>query len=143
MGGWRLKNYFIREYSDGLQDRVTSGEELDTVLTLTVTDFYRNKKTVETLPAESLNQLIATQKMRAANVMYALIKKHTRFRAAVLGFHPDVDGCVSLVKKEEGRDRSQHRNGYCPEFHLHPVPQVQPDVCRFGCDASGCRTLAS
>lgn len=68
MGGWRLKNYFIREYSDGLQDRVTSGEELDTVLTLTVTDFYRNKKTVETLPAESLNQLIATQKMRGTRM---------------------------------------------------------------------------
>lgn len=144
MGGWRLKNYFIREYSDGLQDRVTSGEELDTVLTLTVTDFYRNKKTVETLPAESLNQLIATQKMRGGRECDVRPHREAHpFRAAVFGFHPDVDGCVSLVEKEEGRDRSQHRNGYCPEFHLHPVPQVQPDVCRFGCDASGCRTLAS
>ena len=85
-GGWRLKNYFIRDYTDGLQDRVTTGAELDTVLSLTVTDFYRNKKTVETLPAGPLNQLIATQKMRGdANVMYALIEKHNRF--ALFFFH--------------------------------------------------------
>ncbi len=77
--GWKLKNYFIREYTEGLQDRVTTGAELDTVLNLTVTDFYRNKKTVETLPAEQLDDVDRHPEDEGdANVMYALIEKHNR-----------------------------------------------------------------
>lgn len=103
-GGWKLKDYFIREYSDGLQDRVTSGAVLDTVLSLTVTDFYRNKKTVETLPASALNQLIATQKMRGdANVMYALIEKHTRLALPFSAFILTLMGvCLSSRKRRGG-----------------------------------------
>ena len=104
LGGWKLKNYFIREYSEGLQDRITTGAELDTVLSLTVTDFYRNKKTVETLPAEALNQLITTQKMRGdANVMYALIEKHTRYALPFSAFILTLMGvCLSSRKRRGG-----------------------------------------
>lgn len=78
-GGWHLRNWFIREYSEGLEDRVTSGEKKDTVIALTVTDFYENNRTVEKLSGRQLNQLIDKQKMRGdANVMYAEIEKHTR-----------------------------------------------------------------
>ena len=78
-GGWHLRNWFIRVYSDGLEDRVTSGEKKDTVIALTVTDFYENNRTVEKLSGRQLNQLIDKQKMRGdANVMYAEIEKHTR-----------------------------------------------------------------
>ena len=104
LGGWKLKNYFIREYTEGLQDRITTGAELDTVLSLTVTDFYRNKKTVETLPAEALNQLITTQKMRGdANVMYALIEKHTRYALPFSAFILTLMGvCLSSRKRRGG-----------------------------------------
>ena len=78
-GGWHLRNWFIREYSDGLEDRIISGEKKDTVIALTVTDFYENNRTVEKLSGRQLNQLIDKQKMRGdANVMYAEIEKHTR-----------------------------------------------------------------
>ena len=78
-GGWHLRNWFIREYSEGLEDRITSGEKKDTVIALTVTDFYENNRTVEKLSGRQLNQLIDKQKMRGdANVMYAEIEKHTR-----------------------------------------------------------------
>ena len=104
LGGWKLKNYFIREYTEGLQDRITTGAELDTVLSLTVTDFYRNKKTVETLPAEALNQLITTQKMRGdANVMYALIERHTRYALPFSAFILTLMGvCLSSRKRRGG-----------------------------------------
>ncbi len=103
MGGWKLKKYFIREYTDGLQDRVSTGAELDTVLNLTVTDFYRNKKTVETLPAAALNQLIATQKMRGdANVMYALIEKHTRLALPFSAFILTLIGVSLSSRKRRG-----------------------------------------
>ena len=78
-GGWHLRNWFIREYSEGLEDRIISGEKKDTVIALTVTDFYENNRTVEKLSGRQLNQLIDKQKMRGdANVMYAEIEKHTR-----------------------------------------------------------------
>lgn len=79
-GGWHLRNWFIREYSGGLEDRVVSGEKKDTVIALTITDFYENNRTVEKLSGKQINQLIAKQKMRGdANVMYAEIEKHTRW----------------------------------------------------------------
>ena len=103
LGGWRLKNYFIREYSEGLQDHVTTGAELDTVLNLTVTDFYRNKKTVETLPEEQLDKLIATQRMRGdANVMYALIEKQNRFALPFSAFILTLMGVSLSSRKRRG-----------------------------------------
>ena len=102
-GGWKLQNYFIREYSGSIQDRVTTGLQLDTVLSLTVTDFYRNKKTVETLPAAQLDELIATQKMRGdANVMYALIEKHTRLALPFSAFILTLMGVSLSSRKRRG-----------------------------------------
>ena len=104
-GGWRLQKYFIREYSEGgMQDRVRTGVPLDTVLNLTVTDFYRNKKTVETLPISQLNKLIKTQKMRGdSNVMYAQIEKHTRYALPFSAFILTIMGvCLSSRKRRGG-----------------------------------------
>lgn len=103
-GGWKLKKYFIREYSDGLADRVRTGAEMDTVINLTVTDFYRNKKTVEALPYKALNQLIDTQKMRGdANVMYAQIEKQTRLALPFSAFILTLMGvCLSSRKRRGG-----------------------------------------
>lgn len=78
-GGWHLRNWFLREYSEGLGDRITSGEAKDTVIALTITDLYENNRTVEKLSGEQLDKLIEKQKLRGdANVMYAEIEKHTR-----------------------------------------------------------------
>ncbi|MBP5217952.1 MAG: LptF/LptG family permease [Bacteroidales bacterium] len=104
-GGWRLQKYFIREYSEGgMQDRVRTGNQLDTVLNLTVTDFYRNKKTVETLPIRQLNKLIKTQKMRGdSNVMYAQIEKHTRYALPFSAFILTIMGvCLSSRRRRGG-----------------------------------------
>ena len=104
-GGWRLQKYFIREYSEGgMQDRVRTGVQLDTVLNLTVTVFYLNKKTVETLPISQLNKLIKTQKMRGdSNVMYAQIEKHTRYALPFSAFILTIMGvCLSSRKRRGG-----------------------------------------
>ena len=102
-GGWTLKKYFVRDYAEGLEDRIRSGSQLDTVINLTVTDFYRNKKTVETLPQRALNQLIATQRMRGdANVMYALIEKHTRYALPFSAFILTLIGVSLSSRKRRG-----------------------------------------
>ncbi len=101
--GWKLKNYFIRNYIDGVQDNVISGAEIDTVINLTVSDFYRNKKTVETLQYDELNDLINTQKMRGdANVMYAEIEKQNRFALPFSAFILTIMGVSLSSRKRRG-----------------------------------------
>jgi len=79
-GAWQLNNWFIRDYSEGLSDRVRCGEQKDTVIALTIEDFYRNSQTVQKLRIGDLNELISRQNMRGdANVMYAQIELHNRF----------------------------------------------------------------
>ncbi len=102
-GGWKLRKYFIRDYAEGLEDRITTGEKMDTVIDLTVTDFYRNKKTVETLPQKALNQLIETQRLRGdANVMYALIERHTRYALPFSAFILTLIGVSLSSRKRRG-----------------------------------------
>ena len=104
MGGWKLNKYFIRDFTEGLEDHVRSGEHLDTVINLTVIDFYRNKNTVETLPISALNNLITQQKMRGdTNVMYALIEKNNRYALPFSAFILTIMGvCLSSRKRRGG-----------------------------------------
>ena len=102
-GSWKIRNYFIRDYTEGLADHVRAGIQLDTIIPLTVTDFYRNEKTVETLPYKALNDLIDTQKMRGdANVMYAQIEKHTRFALPFSAFILTIMGVSLSSRKRRG-----------------------------------------
>ena len=101
--GWVLNDYFIRTYIDGMEDQVVTGAKLDTVINLTVSDFYRNKKTVETLQYDELNDLIATQKMRGdANVMYAEIEKQNRFSLPFSAFILTIMGVSLSSRKRRG-----------------------------------------
>ena len=80
MDGWHMRRWFRRDYTGGLTDNVRVGEALDTVIALKLDDFYFNEKTVQTLDAGQLDQLIEVQKLRGdASVMYAEIEKHTRY----------------------------------------------------------------
>jgi lipopolysaccharide export system permease protein len=100
---WRLKKYFIREYNEDLTDRVRSGKQLDTVIDLSVKDFYMTEKTVETLTYSELNDLIDTQKMRGdANVKFALIEKNTRFALPFSAFILTIMGVALSSKKRRG-----------------------------------------
>lgn len=102
-GGWHMKNYTIREYTEGLQDRVRTGEQLDTIIPLTVTDFYRNEKTVETLTIDQLEDLINTQKMRGDdNVIYAQIEKHTRYALPFSALILTIIGVSLSSRKKRG-----------------------------------------
>lgn len=103
-GGWHLRKYFTRTYAEGgLGDKIVSGAQKDTILPLTVTDFYRNKKTVETLDYKQLSQLIETQKMRGDhNVMYSEIEMHTRFAMPFSGFILTIMGAALSSRKKRG-----------------------------------------
>ena len=101
--GWKLKRYFLREYTSGLEDKVVYGEKLDTVIALTVDDFRFNENTVQTLNADELDQLIETQKMRGdANVMYAEIEKNTRWALPFSAIILTIMGVALSSKKKRG-----------------------------------------
>ncbi len=102
-GGWTLKKYFIREYNDGLEDKVKCGDQLDTVISLTVTDMTRKKNTVEDLPYKELDELTKTQKQRGdPNVKYSLIEKHQRFSLPFSAFILTIMGVALSSRKKRG-----------------------------------------
>ena len=103
-GGWHLNRYFIREYTPGmLEDKVRSGQQLDTVINLTVTDFYRKQNTVQDLPYGELNDLIHTQKLRGdADVQFSLIEKHQRWALPFSAFILTIMGVALSSKKKRG-----------------------------------------
>ncbi|MBQ2149285.1 MAG: LptF/LptG family permease, partial [Bacteroidales bacterium] len=57
LGGWKLKNYYIRDFY-GESEVVRTGRQIDTVISLTIDDFYRRKNIVESLSERDLNDLI-------------------------------------------------------------------------------------
>lgn len=103
-GGWTLKKYFIREYSEGsIEDKVKCGDQIDTVISLTLTDFVRKKNTVEDLPYADLKELIEVQTMRGdANVKYSLIEEHTRFALPFSAFILTIMGVSLSSRKKRG-----------------------------------------
>lgn len=102
-GGWHLKNYVIRDYNSSISDKVIVGEKRDTIIPLTITDFFRNDQTVEKLTYGELQDLIETQKMRGdANVIYAQIEKHTRFALPFSAFILTIIGVTLSSKKKRG-----------------------------------------
>jgi len=102
-GAWSMRKWFIRDFNTGLEDKVRLGEQLDTVIALTVEDFYRNEMTVATLPIKQLNELISVQRMRGdRNVMYALIEKNTRYALPFSAFILTIMGVSLTSRKKRG-----------------------------------------
>ncbi|MBQ0150709.1 MAG: LptF/LptG family permease [Bacteroidales bacterium] len=101
--GWHLKKCFVRDFNEGLGDKVFTAAEMDTVINLTVSDFYRNKQTVQTLSQDQLDDLIKTQEMRGdANVMYAKIEKQTRFAMPFSAIILTIIGVSLSSRKRRG-----------------------------------------
>lgn len=102
-GAWHLRNWFIRDYGWGLQDQVRSGQQLDTVISLTRDDFYRNKFTIQRLNQKDLDALIETQIMRGdASVNQALIEKNNRYSMPFSAFILTIIGVALSTKKRRG-----------------------------------------
>ncbi|MBQ9659953.1 MAG: LptF/LptG family permease [Bacteroidales bacterium] len=103
MDGWHLRKVFTREYSEGLQDRVSYKEKQDTVIALKIKDLFNNEKTVETLTIQELNELIRRQQMRGdANIMYARIEKQRRMTMPFSAVILTIIGVSLSARKRRG-----------------------------------------
>ena len=102
-GVWKLRNWFIRDYTGGMEDRIRSGRQMDTVLSLTRDDFFRNKYTIQRLDERELDQLIETQTQRGdASVSTALIEKNNRFSLPFSAIILTIIGLSLSTKKKRG-----------------------------------------
>ena len=102
-GKWRLRNWFIRDYGEGLTDRIRSGKQLDTTLSLTIDDFYYNDYTIEQLDAKQMDQLIETQLARGdATVKNAQMQKHRRYSMPLSAIILTVIAVSLCSKKRRG-----------------------------------------
>ena len=101
--GWTLKRVFIRDYNEGLGDRLEFHEQLDTVIALQLKDLFNNEKTVETLSIRNLNELISRQKMRGdANVLYATIEQQRRLTMPFSAIIMTIIGVSLSARRRRG-----------------------------------------
>lgn len=102
-GVWKLRNWFIRDYDEGMGDHLRSGRQLDTTLSLTREDFFRNRYTIQELNARELDQLIEVQKMRGdASVNMSLIEKNNRVSLPFSTIILTIIGVALCTKKKRG-----------------------------------------
>ena len=100
--GWRLKNYYIRDFY-GESEMVRTGRQLDTVISLTVEDFYRRRNIMESLSERELNKLIAVQKMRGdALLQHSLIEKNNRIATPFSAFVLTIIAVSLSSRKKRG-----------------------------------------
>ncbi len=99
-GHWTFRKYMIRDYNDGIQDRIRTGAKLDTTLALTVDDFVKLKNKVETLNYYELNDYIETQELRGdPDVKLSLIEKHKRYALPFSAFVLTIMGVALSSRK--------------------------------------------
>lgn len=102
MGGWRLKNYYIRDFY-GESEMVRTGKQTDTVINLTIDDFYRRKNSVESLSEKDLNEIIAVQRMRGdAMIKRSLIEKNSRIAMPFSAFVLTIIAVSLSSRKKRG-----------------------------------------
>ena len=101
-GGWILKNYFIRDFY-GESEMVRTGRQLDTVINLTLEDFYRRQNAVESMSGRDLNDLIEVQRLRGdALIKRSLIEKNSRIAMPFSAFVLTVIAVSLSSRKKRG-----------------------------------------
>ena len=101
-GGWTLKNYFIRDFY-GESEMVRTGRQLDTVINLTLEDFYRRQNAVESMSGRDLNDLIEVQRLRGdALIKRSLIEKNSRIAMPFSAFVLTVIAVSRSSRKKRG-----------------------------------------
>lgn len=102
MCGWKLRNWIQRDYY-GESEIVTAGRFCDTIINLTVEDFYRRDNIVETLAQGELNALIEMQRMRGDDMIkYALIEKNNRIATPFSAFILTIIAVSLSSRKKRG-----------------------------------------
>lgn len=99
---WELRDYMIRDFN-GMKEKVTRGQRLDTVIPLEPRDFLISVNDQETLTTPQLTDFIEQQKMRGvANIKAFEIERARRYAATAAAFILTLIGVSLSAKKAKG-----------------------------------------
>lgn len=99
---WNMRHYYIRDIN-GMYEKITEGNALDTTLNMYPTDFSKRLNIVQTMSLRELNEFIRTSKMQGeTNVTAYLIEKYQRTAFPFSTFILTVIGVAVSSKKVRG-----------------------------------------
>ena len=99
---WTLKNYMIREM-DGMKDKITKGDRLDSIIKMEPRDFLIMKGQQETMTSSELSDYIDRQKRRGfANIKEFEIEYHKRIAMSFASFILTIIGVSLSSRKVKG-----------------------------------------
>jgi lipopolysaccharide export system permease protein len=99
---WELKDYMIREM-DGMREKITTGNQLDTIIKMQPQDFLIMKGQQQTMTSPELKEYIANQKRRGfANIKEFEIEYHQRIAMSFAAFILTAIGLSLSSKKVKG-----------------------------------------
>jgi lipopolysaccharide export system permease protein len=99
---WTVKDYMIRDFV-GMKEMVTSGESLDTTLTIIPSDFMISIYDSEQMTSPQLKEYIDRQKKRGiGNIQLFEIEYHRRYSIALASFILTVIGVSLSSRKVKG-----------------------------------------
>ena len=99
---WTVNNYTIRDFS-GMQEKITTGEKIDTVLTIVPSDFLISVGDAEQLTTPKLKTYIDRQKKRGiGNIQLFEIEYHKRYATAFASFILTIIGVSLSSRKIKG-----------------------------------------
>lgn len=99
---WIIKDYMIREM-DGMKEKITRGERIDTTLFMEPADFLIMKNQQEMLTSPQLSEYIDRQKQRGfANIKEFEIEYHKRIAMSFASFILTLIGVSLSSRKTKG-----------------------------------------
>lgn len=99
---WHVNNYVIRNL-DGMRETITKGSRLDTIITVTPSDFLISPTDCETMTSPELRDYISRQRERGVgNIKSFEIEYHKRFAMIAAAFILTAIGMSLSSRKTKG-----------------------------------------
>lgn len=99
---WTITDYQIRHF-DGLVEKITKGEKIDTVLMIMPDDFVIAQTDLQMMTTPELNHYIDTQAQRGiGNIQAFEIEFHSRFASVFSAFILTIIGASLSARKVKG-----------------------------------------
>ncbi len=99
---WQVRDYMIRNF-DGMNEKVSHGRRLDTILAVEPKDFLISSQDQEAMTTPQISEFVEKQKMRGlANIQKFEIEKEKRYAATGAAFILTLIGMALSSKKVKG-----------------------------------------
>jgi len=99
---WTIQDYMIREI-DGDEERIRTGKEMDTALTITPTDFKLWENNIETMNQAELTDFIERERLKGSDLVNTyLVEKYRRYAFPVASLILTLMGFAVASRKVRG-----------------------------------------